>query len=442
MSNHSPDAAQAKGVGLADRRPTRFDPNATGTGGTNDEESTKMPIHIKLAKSAREIDDALWLRHEVFVVEDGRFGGKPLRGERLVDRFDAFPDTSHMVAYENDEPVATVRLIKDSGIGMPVDELYDFGPIRSQLLAGAMAANGRPPGAVQVQFGSAGMFAIRANWRRRRDVIRAMFRMAAAALHRCGVTHVLAVVNHETAGMYRRFGFVQRSEKIWHEEIGDHIIALTGMTEDLHVWARGQLPETVISLFEHSCDRIVFRAGESVFLEGDAGEQAFVVDSGELRITRRRDSGEELTLAHLKRGELFGELALIDEKPRSASAIAVSDTELMTLDRETFQRHLRENPDQGQQLLQVFSSRMRSMGDLAMVLAFAPAAQRLEFALELARRQAVRDPGDVRKSVFRGGPRELALLAAVDEQAAVAFLEQAAAESSLEFSPRIIAFLD
>jgi CRP-like cAMP-binding protein len=114
----------------------------------------------------------------------------------------------------------------------------------------------------------------------------------------------------------------------------------------------------------------------------------------------------------------------------------------MTLDRETFQRHLRENPDQSQQLLQVFSSRMRSMGDLAMVLAFAPAAQRLEFALELARRQAVRDPGDARKSVFRGGPRELALLAAVDEQAAVAFLEQAAADSSLEFSQRIIAFLD
>ena len=398
-----------------------------------------MPIHIKLAKGAREIDDALWLRHEVFVIEDGRFGGKPLPGSRLVDRFDTFPDTAHMVAYENAEPVATVRLIKDSEAGMPADELFDFGPFRAQVLA---AGEGQAAGAAPVQFGSAGMFAIRSKWRRRRDVIRAMFRMAAAALHRCGVTHVLAVVNHRTAGMYRRFGFVQRSEKIWSEEIGDHIIALTGTTEDLLDWARGKLPEVVLSLFQHSCDRMVFRAGEPVFLEGDVGEHAFVVDSGEIRITRERPSGEELTLAHLRRGELFGELALIDDMPRSASAFAVSDTELMTLDRETFQRHLREHPDHGEQLFRVFSSRMRSMGELAMVLAFAPAVQRLEFALELARGQATRDTEHAGRSVFRGGPRELALLAAVDEPSALEFLEQASAASTLEFSARHIAFLD
>jgi len=50
-----------------------------------------MPIRIKLARSPKEIDDALWLRHEVFVVEDGKFGGKPVPGHRLVDHFDAFP---------------------------------------------------------------------------------------------------------------------------------------------------------------------------------------------------------------------------------------------------------------------------------------------------------------------------------------------------------------
>ncbi|MFO8003927.1 N-acyl amino acid synthase FeeM domain-containing protein [Thioalkalivibrio sp.] len=401
-----------------------------------------MPIHLKLAKGAREIDDALWLRHEVFVIEDGKFGGRPLRGSRLVDRFDAFPDTSHMVAYENDEPVATVRLIKDSEAGMPVDELLDFGPVRAQLLAENAVADGQAAGSAPVQFGSAGMFAIRSRWRRRRDVIRAMFRMAAAALHRRGVTHVLAAVNHETAGMYRRFGFIQRSEKVWNEEIGDHIIALTGTTEDLVAWARGKLPETVLSLFEYSCDRMVLRAGESVFLEGEVGEHAFVVDSGEIRITRERAFGEELTLAHLGRGELFGELALIDDKPRSASAFAVSDTELMTLDRETFQHHLREHPEHGEQLFQVFSSRMRSMGELAMVLAFAPAAQRLEFALELARGQASRDPDRSGRLVFRGGARELARLAAVDEPSALAFLEQASAASTLEFSARHIVFLD
>ena len=57
-----------------------------------------MPIKIKIAESSREIDDALWLRHEVFVIEDGKFGGQPLHGHRLVDRFDALRDVYHVVA--------------------------------------------------------------------------------------------------------------------------------------------------------------------------------------------------------------------------------------------------------------------------------------------------------------------------------------------------------
>ena len=82
------------------------------------------------------------------------------------------------------------------------------------------------------------------------------------------------------------------------------------------------------------------------------------------------------------------------------------------------------------------------MGELAMVLAFAPAPQRLEFALELARGQASRDPDRSGRLVFRGGARELARLAAVDEPSALAFLEQASAASTLEFSARHIVFLD
>ena len=402
-----------------------------------------MPIHIKLAKEVGEIDDALWIRHEVFVVEDRKFGGKPLPESRLVDRFDAFPDTHHMLAYDGAEPVATMRLLKCGEMGMPVDELFDFSSFRAQVLAATNPAGEHSEAtALPAEFGSAGMFAIRAKWRRRRDVVRAMFRMVATAFHRFGVTHILAAVNHETAGMYRRIGFVQLSEKVWSEDVGDYVIPLMGTTENLLAWAFGKHRERAPSAFQDSFERMVLRAGETVFVEGDVGERAYVVDSGEVRIFRQRPSGEELTLAQLRPGELFGEIALIDDKPRSASAIAVSDTELMTLDREGFQRHLRENPDHGQQLFRLFSSRMRSISELAMVLAFAPAAQRLEFALELARGQASRDPAEPDRSVFRGGPSQLARLAAVDEKMAVGFLEQAAARSTLEFSRKKIVFIE
>jgi CRP/FNR family transcriptional regulator len=195
-----------------------------------------------------------------------------------------------------------------------------------------------------------------------------------------------------------------------------------------------------LSAFQDSFERMVYRAGETVFLEGDSGEHAYVVDSGEIRIARQHETGEELTLTHLKRGELFGELALIDWQPRSASALAVTDSELMTLDRETFQDQLRTNPDHCLQLFRVFSQRVRAMDELAMVLAFAPAGQRLDFALEIARQQASPDRANPGHLLFRGGPREFALLAAVEEQAALEFLEQEAAAARLEFSPRHISF--
>ncbi len=399
-----------------------------------------MPIRIKVANNAKEIDDALWLRHEVFVIEDGKFGGKPIHGNRLVDRFDAFPSAYHVVAYEGLEPVAAMRLLKDSEAGMPVDELYDFSEHRRQAVAGECRVSIDAP-AVAVQFGSAGMLAIRANWRRRRDVIRAMFRMAATVCHRYGATHILVVVNYETAGMYRRLGFAQLSDKIWNEEIGNHVIPLAGTTEQFLSWAFGDLPDTALSAFQDSFERMVYRAGESVFFEGDIGEHAYVVDSGEIRIARKRTTGEELTLAHLNRGDLFGELALIDDQPRSASATAASDSELMTLDRATFQEQLQVNPERCRRLFRIFSARMRSMDELAMVLAFAPAGQRLEFALEVARQQSLPDRSNPQQLVFRGGPRELALLAAVDEQAAINFLELGAQNGELEFSQRHISFI-
>ena len=51
-----------------------------------------MSINLKVAQSPKELDQVLWIRHEVYVIEDGKYGGKPLPGERMVDRYDVIPD--------------------------------------------------------------------------------------------------------------------------------------------------------------------------------------------------------------------------------------------------------------------------------------------------------------------------------------------------------------
>ncbi len=403
-----------------------------------------MPIKIKVANSSPEIDDTLWLRHEVFVVEDGKFGGQPLRTKRLVDRFDALRDVFHVIAYESAEPIAAMRLVKETGAGMPADDLFDF----SEYKRTAEQEYGAPSGADDerkelppIRYGSAGMLAIRSGWRRRRDVILSMFRMAATITRFNDVTHLLVVVNYETAGMYRRLGFTQLKEKFWNEEIGTYIVPLAGTSQRFVQWAHGSTPDTPFTPFKDSFTRWVFRAGEEIFREGETGEEAFIVASGEVRISRRGDHSDSLTLAQLGRGSIFGELALIDELARSATATAVGDCELITLDRTSFLSQLNSHPALALQLFKVFTQRIRNTSELAIVLAYSEPLQRMEFAFELARKQASRDGDQMGEQVFRGGPAEFALMAGIDEPQAVEYLQRRELDGSITFSTRHISFL-
>ena len=75
--------------------------------------------------------------------------------------------------------------------------------------------------------------------------------------------------------------------------------------------------------------------GELVFKQGARGDCMYVIRYGKVRIFRDQD-GTETTLATLKPGESFGEIALFDEKPRSASARAIGETEVEVVPRDAF----------------------------------------------------------------------------------------------------------
>jgi CRP/FNR family transcriptional regulator, cyclic AMP receptor protein len=79
-----------------------------------------------------------------------------------------------------------------------------------------------------------------------------------------------------------------------------------------------------------------FKRGEVLFHLGDPGDALFVIVSGEVKISLPSDTGEEAILATLGPGQVFGELALLDGSPRSASATALVATETVVLPRERF----------------------------------------------------------------------------------------------------------
>jgi CRP/FNR family cyclic AMP-dependent transcriptional regulator len=101
--------------------------------------------------------------------------------------------------------------------------------------------------------------------------------------------------------------------------------------------------------------RVSFADGGVVFIKGDVGDCAYVVKSGRVEI---RESGRVIEV--MEPGELFGEMALIDSEPRSASAVAVERTELVVIDQQVFNRLVREEQDFAVSVMRLMSRRLRA----------------------------------------------------------------------------------
>jgi CRP/FNR family cyclic AMP-dependent transcriptional regulator len=104
-----------------------------------------------------------------------------------------------------------------------------------------------------------------------------------------------------------------------------------------------------------------FRRGETVFHVGDPGDALFIVMSGSIKITLPADSGDEAILATLRPGDFFGELALLDGAPRSATAIAIEPTETYILPRERFRDLIATEPIMREALLATLAAEVRRL---------------------------------------------------------------------------------
>ena len=108
-------------------------------------------------------------------------------------------------------------------------------------------------------------------------------------------------------------------------------------------------------------DRLVFYPGDEIFIEGDEGNWAYLIQSGEIEIVKRKPKGGEVRLALLGPGRVFGEMALIDEVPRMASARATAKTTLVLIDSETFMSKIRKADPLVRELVYSFTSNLRAI---------------------------------------------------------------------------------
>jgi CRP-like cAMP-binding protein len=111
-----------------------------------------------------------------------------------------------------------------------------------------------------------------------------------------------------------------------------------------------------------------FAPGETIFFEGDPGQTLCLIESGRVRIYVQNEDGQETSVALYGPGDLLGELAVIDEEPRSASAVALQPSLLHVIGRDRFYYWLRESPQLSRNFLKALSGRIRQttrqVGDL------------------------------------------------------------------------------
>jgi len=105
-------------------------------------------------------------------------------------------------------------------------------------------------------------------------------------------------------------------------------------------------------------------AGESIFREGDPGDTCYVVRTGAVRVIRRHSDGRAVTLAELREGDLFGELAMFGEgETRSATVEAIEDTEGIALLAGDLRRTMLAHPSIAVAMLAGLADRIRNVNE-------------------------------------------------------------------------------
>lgn len=117
--------------------------------------------------------------------------------------------------------------------------------------------------------------------------------------------------------------------------------------------------EKRLKLFSMMGQTLTYRAGERLFEKGDDGDAAYVILDGAVDVLIPTDTGE-ISVAVLGAKEIFGEMAVLLDQPRTTAIAANSDLKVLRLDRQAFFNMLNEFPDVAIELIKIIGSRLEA----------------------------------------------------------------------------------
>lgn len=137
------------------------------------------------------------------------------------------------------------------------------------------------------------------------------------------------------------------------------------------------LSEAELQAIAELASRRRCRAREVVVQQSDPGDELFVLLSGHLKVLSTDPEGRDTALSVMGPGEVFGEVALLDGGPRSATVVALEACELLVIRREHWLRFLKTSPETAIQLLAVLAGRLRRLTERTEDIAFLRVSERL-----------------------------------------------------------------
>ena len=135
--------------------------------------------------------------------------------------------------------------------------------------------------------------------------------------------------------------------------------------------------EDLESVASHLIERR-FPKNTTIIEEGLSGDYMYLILEGRVKVAKLSTDGREKILDFLESGDFFGEMALLDQAPRSATVKTLSDVRLLALSRSDFLELLRKNPEPARAVIQELSRRLRLVDEQASSLSFQGVRERTE----------------------------------------------------------------
>ncbi|MBI5526921.1 MAG: Crp/Fnr family transcriptional regulator [Deltaproteobacteria bacterium] len=176
----------------------------------------------------------------------------------------------------------------------------------------------------------------------------------------------------------------------------------TGLLKQVSLFS--DLNEAAVRKIEGLLVEKHFAKNSIILSQEEPGDALYIVLSGKVKAVLLGKSGREIILSYFKPGEFFGEMALLDNRPRSANAVAVEDVRLLMLNRDAFRQHMIEHPETGMRVMSELCNRIRRadeiIGNLTLLDVYGRVAR---YLIDLAEREGKRVEDS---SVIEGRPTQ------------------------------------